>query len=131
MYVTLALVLDGFVGFAQPELQPGLAEGVLHTFDERGRRYETRLAVVEDGDTLWVQSSHHFRGWYERLLRNPDVELDRGGERRIYTAVAVDTPEAEARIRELLRAHAGELRFHLIRTLLLFADIKPVRLDPR
>ncbi len=47
------------------------------------------------------------------------------------SAVALDTPEAEARMRRLLKEHTGAFRFYLIRTLLLFADIKPVRLDPR
>ena len=130
-YVALALLLDAFVGFSQPVLDPGSAEGVLHTFDERGRRYETRLAVHEDGDTLWIQSGHHFRGWYERLLDNPEVELVRDGEVRAYRAVPVDTPEAEARVVQLLKQRAGGVRFRLVRILLLFADIKPVRLDPR
>ena len=130
-YVVLALLFDAFVGYAQPELDPGTREGVLHSFDAHGRRFETRLAVIEDGDTLWVQSGHHFRGWYERILANPEVELERGGERRPYLAVPVDTPEGRAHMVELLKAHAGEVRFRIIRAILLFAEIKPVRLDPR
>jgi hypothetical protein len=130
-FVLLALGIDAVVGIRQPALQPGGAEGVLRVFDESGRAYEKRLAVVEDAGTLWIQSGHHFRGWYHRLLRNADVELVRDGEARAYRAVPVDTPESEALVKGLLKRRAGALRYYAIRTLLLFADVKPVRLDPR
>jgi hypothetical protein len=129
--VVLALGIDGIVAGRQPVLSPGAGEGVLRTFDADGSVQEKRLAVVDDGGTLWIQSGHHFRGWYHRLLRNPEVELVRNGETRAYHAVPIDTPESEARIASLLKQRAGAFRFHLIRTILLFADMKPVRLDPR
>jgi hypothetical protein len=129
--VVLALAIDAVVGLVQPALEPGDAEGVLRTFDEAGSLHESRLVVLDDGVTIWIQSGHHFRGWYHRLLRNPEVELVRGGEMRPYRAVPLDTPEAEAHVKSLLKLRAGAFRFHLIRALLLFADVKPVRLDPR
>jgi hypothetical protein len=129
-FVVLALLLDGAIAFFQPSLEPGDAEAVLYTFDEQGRRHETRMIVIDDGDTQWVQSGHHFRGWYNRLRRHPEVELFRGGERRAYRAVALETPEAKARMREMLIERVGLVRFYLIRAFLLFADVKPVRLDP-
>ena len=128
--VILALLLDGAVAVFQPVLEPGDAEAVLHTFDAQGRRHETRMIVLEDGDTLWVQSGHHFRSWYDRLRRHPEVELVRGGERRVYRAVALETLEAKKRMREMLIERTGLVRFYLIRSFLLFADVKPVRLDP-
>ena len=57
--------------------------------------------------------------------------MSRGGETRAYRAVPVETPEAKARVRELLEERAGTARFYVIRALLLFAEIRPVRLDPR
>jgi hypothetical protein len=130
-FVALALGVDAVVGIGQPTLEPGAAEGVLRTFDADGTLHENRLVVVEDAGTLWIQSGHHFRGWYDRLLRNPEVELVREGETRAYLAVPLDTPETEALVRSRLKERTGTFRFHLIRTLLLFADMKPVRLDPR
>ena len=130
-FVLFALGVDAIVGIRQPVLQPGAAEGILRTFGENGNVHEKRLAVVDDGGTLWIQSAHHFRGWYHRLLRNPEVELVRNGEVRAYHAVPLDTPETEARIKNLMKQRAGAFRFYTIRTLLLFADVKPVRLDPR
>lgn len=128
-FVVLALGLDLYAGLRQPEV--GGPECVLRTVDEAGRIHETRLALVDDDGTLWVQSGHHFRGWYERIQSNPDVELVRGGETRAYRAVPLDTPEARAHLRALLMERLGPVRFYAIRTFLLFAEIKPVRLDPR
>jgi hypothetical protein len=129
-WIGLALVLEAFTAAAQPVFQAP-SEGVLITFDADGGRHESRLAVVEDGTGIWVQSGHFLRGWYERLLANPEVELVRGGETRRYRAVPIDTPESEAHVTMLLKRRAGPARYYVIRALLLFADIKPVRLDPR
>lgn len=130
-FVALALSFDAFLGITQMQLEPGRAEGVLRTFDEEGKAYESRMIVIDDGDTTWVQSGHHFRGWYHRLRRNPDVELIRGGEVLRYRAVPLDTPEAKAHMKELLMARVGTFGYYAIRTVLLFAEVKPVRLDPR
>jgi len=130
-FVLLALLLDAFIGAFQPVVASEESEGVLRTIDENGEVYENRLAVIDDGGTLWLQSGHHFRGWYHRLVRNPEVELLYHGEVHAYLAVPLDTPDTEARIKNLLKQHVGAYRFYLIRTLLLFADMKPVRLDLR
>ena len=77
-YVTLALALDAFIGVSQIALEPGEREGILRTFDADGTMHETRMIIIDDGDIMWVQSGHHFRGWYYRLIENPNVELLRG-----------------------------------------------------
>ncbi|MEN8182620.1 MAG: hypothetical protein ABFS46_08805 [Myxococcota bacterium] len=130
-YVVLALGLDAVIGVTQLALEPGRAEGVLRTFDDEGMAHESRMIVIDDGETTWVQSGHHFRGWYHRLLRNPDVELVRGGEVLRYRAVPLDTPRAKAHMKELLIKRTGTFGYYAIRTVLLFAEVKPVRLDPR
>jgi hypothetical protein len=130
-FVFVALLVDGVVGVVQPALEPGDAEGTLRVWGDDGEMHETRLVVIEDEGTLWVQSGHHFRGWYERLLERPAVELERGGEVRQYHAVALDNREAKEHMRALLKRRTGVVGFYAIRTFLLFADIKPVRLDPR
>jgi hypothetical protein len=89
------------------------------------------MIAIDDGRTTWVQSGHHFRGWYHRLRRNPDVELQRDGEVLRYRAVPLDTPEAKAHMKELLIQRTGTSGYYAIGTLLLFAEVEPVRLDPR
>lgn len=126
----LALLLDGVAAIVQPALDPD-SEGVLRTTDEEGRVHETRLAVFEAEDgTLWIQSGHHFRGWYERLAHSARVELERNGKTAAYRAVPLETPEARAEVRRLIVQQVGVVGFWAIRTFLLFAEIKPVRLDP-
>jgi hypothetical protein len=131
-FAAFGLALDGVLGAFQPALGPDASEGVLRTRGADGRIHETRLAVFDDEDgSLWIQSGHHFRGWYERLLRDPEVELVRGGVVGAYRAVPLETPEARARMRRLIEARVGRAGFHAIRAVLLFAEVKPVRLDPR
>jgi hypothetical protein len=127
-YVILALALDGMIAILQPMAG---ATGVLRTFDEQGRPHETVLSVIDDDGTLWVESGHHFRGWYHRLRRKPEVELVRDEGAQAYRAVALDTPEAEQRIKALMKARSGSIGYYVSRAMLLFAEIKPVRLDPR
>ena len=127
LYVVLGVSLDAAIGFLQPQ-QPNTA--VLRTFDAEGRPHDTVLALHDEGGQLWVESGHWFRGWYHRLKANPDVELTRGGETKPYRAVPIDTPEARARMEALMGRGQGS-RYALMRAMLLFAPIKPVRLDPR
>lgn len=128
-FVALALSLEVVLGLFQPVLESD-EEAILRTFDEDGTAHETRLVVIKDGDTLWLQSAHHWRGWYERVLVKPEVELLQNEVATPYLAVPLDTPETEARIEELLSQRAGAM-LYLIRALQLGADVKPVRLDPR
>ena len=128
-YLFVVLAVEAYITIAQPRV--GGLEAVLRTFDEEGTPHDNRLALINDGETLWVQSGHHFRGWYDRLRRNPDVELIRDGVAKPYRAVALDTDEARDRVMTLLRERGSAGRFYTIRALLLFAPIKPVRLDPR
>jgi hypothetical protein len=86
-FVVFALVMDAVIGLRQPSFDQGPAEGILRTVDAEGEVQETRLAVIDDGDTVWVQSAHHFRGWYHRLVENPEVELERAGKVTAYRAV--------------------------------------------
>ena len=123
-YLGVGLLFDGLIGLFQP------GSDVLRSYDTQGAPHDTKLGVIEDGDTLWVESGHHFRGWYHRVRQNPDVELIRSGVSKPYHAVPVDDPETKAHLIGLMkqRTAAG---YYVTRALLLFADIKPVRLDPR
>jgi hypothetical protein len=48
-----------------------------------------------------------------------------------YRAVPLGTSEAKAHMKELLIERSGTFGYYAIRTVLLFAEVKPVRLDPR
>ena len=64
-------------------------------------------------------------------MRNPDVELVVGEEVRLYRAVPLDDPASKANMKRLIEERVGRVRAGVIRTILLFAEVKPVRLDPR
>jgi hypothetical protein len=127
VYVILGLAIDAAIGAFQPR---GENTAVLRTFDADGRPKETVLGLLDDEGQLWVESGHWFRGWYERASANPDVELIRGGQASPYRAVPVDSPEAVETVTRLMGKGQGA-GYWVGRTMLLFAPIKPVRLDPR
>jgi hypothetical protein len=85
---------------------------------------------VDDAGALWLRSSGRERGWFVRTAASPEVELERGGERRSYRAVVVDTPEAAARVTELMYEKYGWID-RLIELVEGGWTPVAVRLDPR
>jgi len=127
LYVGLGLLADAAIGWFQPQ---GGNTAVLRTFDASGGSKDTVLGLLDDRGQLWVESGHWFRGWYRRVVANPDVELVRGGQAAPYRATPLDTPEAVDTVTRLM-GKGSSSRYWIARTLLLFAPIKPVKLDPR
>jgi len=127
VYVILGLTLDAAIGYFQPQREN---TAVLRTFDAAGGAKETVLSLLDDNGQLWVESGHWFRGWYHRVVANPDVELIRAGVVAPYRAVPLSTDEAVDTVTRLMGKGSGA-RYWVGRAMLLFAPIKPVRLDPR
>ena len=100
---------------------------VLHTTDNSGRSYETKLWVLEDGHQLWVRSERPTSPWLDRVVRNPSVNLERNLNLKEYRA----TPLSHRRDR--INSLMAE-RYHWADWLLGFVedreDAIPVRLDP-
>ena len=126
-YILLGLGIDGAIGYFQPE-SPGRT-AVLRTFDADGTANDTVLGLIDDDGQLLVESGHWFRGWYHRVPTNPDVELVRGGKATAYRAVPDDSPEAVDTVTRLMGKGRGA-GYWVGRTVLLWAPIKPVRLEP-
>ncbi len=127
VYVLLGLTADALIGYFQPQ---GGNTAVLRTFGAGGEPKDTVLGLLDDDGQLWVESGHWFRGWYHRVLANPEVELIRGGQATPYQAVPVNTPEAVDLVTRLMGKGKGA-GYWVGRTMLLYAPIKPIRLDPR
>ncbi len=125
VYIGLGLVADGAVSYFQPQTEGTV---VLRTFDADMGAQDAVLTLFEGDGQLWLVSGRWFRGWYHRVQANPDVELVREGRVEPFRAVPVDTPEAVDHVARLMGKGAG---YWIGRTLLLWAPIKPVRLDPR
>jgi hypothetical protein len=76
---------------------------VLTTLDGESAR-TTRLWVVDHDGGQWLRGGPG-SGWYQRLLSQPAVELERGGETRSYLAEPV--PAMAATINAQMAAKYG------------------------
>lgn len=126
VYLGLGLLFEAAIGHFQPD---GGNAATLRTFDPDGTAHDRVLLLHEDNGQLWVESGHWFRGWYNRLLENPQVELVRGDDVSPFIAVPVD----DARVVAMLTRKMGkgrDFRYWIARALSMFAPILPVRLDP-
>jgi hypothetical protein len=103
---------------------------VLTSRDASGNAHDTHLWVVDDAGAAWLRCGGPTRGWCQRLLANPEVEVERAGERRAYRAVPVETPEARARIDGLMREKYG-LTDAILEKLEDWSASFPLRLEPR
>lgn len=126
VYLALGLLFEAAIGHFQPEGGP---TATLRTFDPDGAAHDRVLLLHEDRGQLWVESGHWFRGWYNRLLENPEVALVRDGDVSRFTAVPVD----DERVVKMLTRKMGkgrDFRYWIARALSMFAPVLPVRLDP-
>jgi hypothetical protein len=103
---------------------------VLHSRDPSGAMQATHLWVVDDAGAAWLRSGGPDRGWFVRVKQTPEIELERRGEKRAYTAVIVETPEATARVVALMREKYGWIDPFIERIEGGWQSIA-VRLDPR
>ena len=76
---------------------------VLRTQEADGSWIETRLWIVDDGKVSWLHGGDS--RWVHNLEARPVVEVERGGETRLYQARPVQGPHP--RVHELLRAKYG------------------------
>jgi len=127
IYVILGLSLDAAIGYFQPQREGTV---VLRTFDSSGGSKDTVLALRDDNGQLWVESGHWFRGWYKRVLANPNVELVRDGKAARYRAEPDDSPEAVERLTRLM-GKGTSAGYWVMRAMLLWAPVRPVRLNPQ
>jgi hypothetical protein len=127
IYIVLGLAIDSAIGYFQPNPEGTV---VLRTFDTGGNSKDTVLSLLDDEGQLWVESGHWFRGWHDRVVANREVELVRDGKATPYTAVPLHTDAALDTVLRLMGKGQGA-GYYIGRTMLLWAPIKPVRLDPR
>ena len=99
VYLGLVIAFECLVGFmgrreAEQGVKPGEMWLVIAT-QAAGRSTDTVVAGVESGGHLYVSANHWPRGWYQRAVANPDVEIVRSGETTARRAVPVTGAERE------------------------------------
>jgi hypothetical protein len=119
----LALLAAGtFVAGEQTEVV------VLRTFDPDGTPHETRMWVIDVGGVPWVRVASARRGWYQRLLAEPRVELVRGGRAEPRLARPSTDPTVSRAVDEAFAQKYGLVDAWY--GLLLRHDPVPIRLEP-
>ena len=98
---------------------------VLTTTTEDGTTKDTILVRMESNGQLFVSANHWPRAWYNRALKNPNVQVRMDGEKADYLAVLATTEE-----RDRLFALTS-VPFAIARVLTGFAPRGLLRLDPR
>jgi len=129
VYLVLVVAFECFVGLmGRHQAESGVPSDedwlVITTTDADGRAIDTVVAGVESAGQLYVAANHWPRGWYDRALDHPDVEITRAGERSAARAVPVVGDE---RVRI---AADYDLPF-AVRLLTGFPPRSFLRLDPR
>ena len=81
--------------------------GTVETTAADGTPRYTHVWPVEIDGVLWLEAGTPQNAWYVDIGREPDLWLDREGERRAYHAVPVPTEAARRRVRDALRARFG------------------------
>jgi uncharacterized protein DUF2255 len=101
---------------------------VLRTRDAAGAAHDTKMWIVDALGSPFVRVANPQRGWYQRLLAEPRVELVRAGRTLAMTA----HPEEAPAVREAVDA-AFTAKYGLVDAwygLLLRRSPMPVRLAP-
>lgn len=80
---------------------------VLRTHAPDGSTRETRTWIADDGGAVWIEAAVAERPFFQHLLANPAVELERNGTLRAYRAGPVPNPDGHVRIRTLLAQKYG------------------------
>src|SRR5262245_22081311 len=98
-YVLIVVAFESLVVFmGHRQAEQGVAPGehwlVITTQDANGSR-DTVVGGVEVDGQLYVAANHWPRGWFDRALANPNVDVTRDGERMRYRAEPVSGTERE------------------------------------
>jgi F420H(2)-dependent quinone reductase len=120
-YVGIVTAFESLIGVLQPA---GGSTLVITTFDPDGSAHDRVVSRLETDGHLYVAANHWPRAWYDRALKNPDVQATVEGRKGDYRAVPVEGEEHE----RVNRAHALPLPFRILTG---FPPRYFVRLDPR
>ena len=102
---------------------------VLRTFAD-GEAKETRLWIVDDRGAQWLRAGQAESGWYQRILDNPDIEVERGDTLSEYRAFPLEGGPASERINDKMLLKYGWAD-QVIGLFFNRSGSVAIRLDPR
>lgn len=121
VYVIVVVAFESLLGVFQPASDDTV---VITTTDEEGSTDDRVVSGLESGGQLFVAANHWPRAWYERALRNPEVEVMIDGVTHPYRAV----PATEEEHRRVASEHPLGLPLRIVTG---FPPRRFLRLDPR
>ena len=121
VYVGVVVAFESLIGYFQPTAGSTL---VITTFDGNGTAHDRVVSPLESDGQLYVAANHWPRGWYNRALENPEVQLTLDSEKGDYRAVPVTGVEHD-------RVEGENSHSVVFRILTGFPPRYFVRLDPR
>ncbi len=121
VYVGIVIAFESLIGYFQPAGETTL---VITTTAEDGTANDRVLSRLESNRQLYVAANHWPRAWYNRALKNPNVQVTLDGEKGDYLAVPVTEEEHD-------RVNAENSLGMIFRMLTGFPRRYFVRLDPR
>ena len=95
-----------------------------------GEDHDTRVWIVDDRGQSWLRAGQSASGWYQRILENPDIEVERGGDRFAYRAFPVEGGPKVSHINALMARKYGWADGY-IGAMFDRTDSVAIRLDPR
>jgi uncharacterized pyridoxamine 5'-phosphate oxidase family protein len=121
VYVGVVVAFESLIGYFQPTAGSTL---VITTFDEDGTPHDRVVSHLESDGQLYVAANHWPRAWYNRALKNPEVQVTLNGEKRDYRAVPITGVERD-------RVEDENSLGLVFRILTGFPPRRFVRLEPR
>ena len=90
VYVGIVIAFESLIGYFQPGGETML---VITTTAEDGTPNDRVLSPLGSNGQLYVAANHWPRAWYNRALKNPNVQVNLDGEKGDYLAVPVTGEE--------------------------------------
>ncbi len=101
----LVLLVAVFIGALALASEFGGEVVVISTSDDRGVPFETSLWIVEHRGSQYLRAGSRESAWFQRLKKNPTIQMERRGETFSYRAVP--EPTSTQKINELMAQDYG------------------------
>ena len=93
-YLGVVVLFESALGYFQPQGDDTL---ILSIKGDEGTSVRV-LSRIEVDDQLYVAVNHWPRGWFNKVLENPEVQITIGAETAEYRAMKVTAVDEAARI---------------------------------
>lgn len=128
--ITLLFVVLGAIALALFTVIETTGEKVtLRTWDEADVGFESRVWIVDTAQFMYLRANSEKQDWYQRILANPIVEIERDGKQIRCRALVLTSP-GETQEVDALMAEKYQIADQLAALLYRRTNPVAIRLDP-